>query len=55
MHRYDCQLVRVVTSKQGWPSLKPVKINKAEILSTNSANERPHEETLYDLIQPSKL
>ena len=33
----------------------PVRINKAEILSTNRASERSHEGTLYDLIQPSKL
>ena len=40
-----------------WNSIHiaPIGINKAEILSTNSANERPHEETLNDLIQPSKL
>ena len=34
---------------------KPVYVNKAKILSTNSTNERPHEGTLYDLIQPLKL
>ena len=36
-------------------SKKVVRINKAEILSTHRANERPLEGTLQDLIQPSKL
>ena len=50
-----------VTTKKSTKSVQSTKsirthlvINKAEILSTNRANERPHEGTLYDLITEVK-